>query len=412
MPTDGPADPNPAGATSGEAEGSIFDRLKSPQTIRGTDRGADVGGSGDTDAEEVADLPDAGAAMASASEGHVPVDSSRQNTAVLAASRDSAGIASAPAGTRAVDLQGPRIEDRDPRAEKRAERLVAFWFTVSTVAVLGFVFTFIAGAPTKRYYNATLGATMGLALLGIGVGAVLWAKKLMPDEEAVQERHDFHSPERDVLAAQEVFRKGVAESGFTTRPLVRRSLLGAASALGLLALVPLRALATPTSSQAADALARTSWKKGLRLIDSVNKTPVRLGDVAIGGLLTVIPAGTEDNLDAQADSVAMLIRLRPGELNPVKGHEGLDFEGHVVYSKLCSHLGCPVSLYEQQTHRLLCPCHQSQFLANESARPVFGPASRRLAQLALGVDSEGYFIARDGDFPEPVGPGYWERSER
>ena len=31
---------------------------------------------------------------------------------------------------------------------------------------------------------------MGLSLLGVGVGLVLWAKKLLPHEIAVQDRHD------------------------------------------------------------------------------------------------------------------------------------------------------------------------------------------------------------------------------
>jgi ubiquinol-cytochrome c reductase iron-sulfur subunit len=38
---------------------------------------------------------------------------------------------------------------------------------------------------------------------------------------------------------------------------------------------------------------------------------------------------------------------------------------------------------------------------------VFGPAVRPLPQLPIDVDADGYFIAR-GDFPEPVGPSFWE----
>ncbi|MDT7667768.1 MAG: ubiquinol-cytochrome c reductase iron-sulfur subunit, partial [Pseudonocardiales bacterium] len=78
------------------------------------------------------------------------------------------------------------------------------------------------------------------------------------------------------------------------------------------------------------------------------------------------------------------------------------------YSKVCTHLGCPTSLYESQTNRILCPCHQSQFLATEYAKPIFGPATRALPQLPITVDNEGYFIAT-ADFDEAVGPGFWER---
>ena len=393
MPTDGPADPNPAGRTSAEGEGSIFDRLRSPDPS--------TPGTGEPDDE---------LARASAGSGHTQVDSARSNPRVLEASREAGGVLTAPAGTRAVDVQGPRIEDVDPRAEKAAEREVAAFFTVTVLAVIGFVVAFIYGDPVKRYYTPVLGGTMGLALLGVGMGAVVWAKKLMPDEEAVQEREPHSSPERDQVAAAETFRKGLAESGIARRPLVRRSLLGAFGALGLLAIVPLRSLGKLTSNQAAGELAHTSWTKGARMIDINSMQPLKLGEVAVGGIVTLIPPGTEEDIQKQADSVAIMIRLRPDDLHPIKGKEGLDFDGHVVFSKLCSHLGCPVSLYEQQTHKLLCPCHQSQFLVTENARPIFGPASRRLPQLALDVDAEGYFIARDGDFPEPVGPGYWERT--
>ena len=88
-----------------------------------------------------------------------------------------------------------------------------------------------------------------------------------------------------------------------------------------------------------------------------------------------------------------------------------NYNGSIAYSKICTHVGCPVALYEQQTHHLLCPCHQSTFDLADSARVVFGPAARPLPQLALAVDSEGYLVAQS-DFDEPVGPSYWERDSR
>ena len=81
---------------------------------------------------------------------------------------------------------------------------------------------------------------------------------------------------------------------------------------------------------------------------------------------------------------------------------------YVAYSKICTHAGCPASLYEQQTNRLLCPCHQSQFLITDNARPIFGPASRRLPMLPITVDAEGFFVA-SSDYRETVGPDFWER---
>jgi len=409
MPTDGPADPDPAGRTSAEAEGSIVDRLRSPVRNSGESRGQLADGTAAADADaEPEDLTDRGY-VAAGGGPHDPVDSSRANPGLLEASRAAAGIAPASAGTRAVDVQPARVQDRDPRKEKRAERQVALLFTLTVVAVLGFLVAFIVGDPNTQYYTPVLGIAMALALYGVGAAAIVWAKKLMPDEEAVQEREPLMPPERDRLAAQETWRKGVAESGFTTRPLIRRSMLGALGALGLLALIPLRSLAKATSNQAAGEVARTHWFKGSRLIDTSTGQPVQLGTLAVGGLLTIVPEGVEHDIQAQADSVAMLIRMRPDELRAAPGRADFGYQGHVVYSKVCTHLGCPVSLYEQQTNVLLCPCHQSQFLATESARPIFGPAARPLPQLPIAVDAAGYFVAL-GDFPEPIGPSYWERT--
>jgi ubiquinol-cytochrome c reductase iron-sulfur subunit len=84
----------------------------------------------------------------------------------------------------------------------------------------------------------------------------------------------------------------------------------------------------------------------------------------------------------------------------------------VAFSKICTHAGCPASLYEQQTSRLLCPCHQSQFEVLQDAKPVLGPATRSLPKLPLtvevGADGRQYFLAAS-DFHEAIGPAFWER---
>jgi ubiquinol-cytochrome c reductase iron-sulfur subunit len=99
--------------------------------------------------------------------------------------------------------------------------------------------------------------------------------------------------------------------------------------------------------------------------------------------------------------------MSPEELRSTQG-EGWDYQGIVAFSKVCTHVGCPIALYEHRTHHLLCPCHQSTFDLADSANVVFGPAARRLPQLPISVDSEGYLIAQS-DFQEPVGPSFWER---
>jgi ubiquinol-cytochrome c reductase iron-sulfur subunit len=67
--------------------------------------------------------------------------------------------------------------------------------------------------------------------------------------------------------------------------------------------------------------------------------------------------------------------------------------------------GCP---YEQGTHHLLCPCHQSTFDVTDDCKVIFGPAKRPLPQLKITVDDEGYLVSAQ-PFREAVGPSFWER---
>ena len=116
-------------------------------------------------------------------------------------------------------------------------------------------------------------------------------------------------------------------------------------------------------------------------------------------------------LEAKAKAAVLLMRLNPSEFkDDVLGRKARDwgFQGIVAYSKICTHVGCPVGLYEQQTHHLLCPCHQSTFDVTRDCEVIFGPAKRPLPQLKITVDDEGYLVAPQG-FAEPVGPSYWER---
>jgi ubiquinol-cytochrome c reductase iron-sulfur subunit len=111
-----------------------------------------------------------------------------------------------------------------------------------------------------------------------------------------------------------------------------------------------------------------------------------------------------------SDSPVMLFHLRPADHVRIRpGRQGWNYGQFFAFSKICTHVGCPVSLYEQQTNRILCPCHQSQFNLLDSCRPTFGPATRSLPQLPIELDDEGYFVAQS-DFHEPIGPGFWERS--
>jgi ubiquinol-cytochrome c reductase iron-sulfur subunit len=254
-----------------------------------------------------------------------------------------------------------------------------------------------------------LGLTFGIFF--IGIGAVHWAKTLMPDEEVVEERHYLRSTDKDRAEAAETLQQGVEESGIARRPLIKVTLGGA---LGLFALPFVLALRDLGPLPGNTAEGRTSmWKEGLRLVSDRIYTPIKAEDVTIGSVFHVMPEGiekVEHELEERAKSAVLLMRLDPADIKSEK-EKGLGYEGIVAYSKICTHVGCPVGLYEQQTHHLLCPCHQSTFDVTQDCKVIFGPAGRPLPQLPIKVDAEGYLVAASG-FLEAVGPSYPERGHR
>ncbi len=320
----------------------------------------------------------------------------------------------------------PRPTDLDEKAEKRAEKQVATLFGLSTVFTLLFVvcyFVFKVGDDPSVILgfgasNVTLGLTLGVALLCIGIGTIQWARKLMGDHEIVEYRHPAASSPEDREEALAALALGTEESGIARRPLIRNSLLGAVGALGLVAIIPLRDLGPLPG----DKLTRTVWKKGMRVVQDVDGSPIKPGDMEVGQLVNGEPGlffeknaegdpvveGVELQVE-KAKAAVIIVRMQPDDIKAAKGRENWGVDGILCYSKICTHVGCPISLWEQQTHHLLCPCHQSTFDLADNGKVIFGPAARHLPQLPLAVDGEGYLVATS-DFTEPVGPSFWERN--
>ena len=301
--------------------------------------------------------------------------------------------------------------------EKRVVRQVGTLFGLAGLCAFLFVLIYVGSGwflpdwhwtITEKGWSALftplLGLLMGLAMTFVGLGLVLFTKKLLPHETAVQDKHDGSHFDRVTAGATLV--GGYHNSGLARRKLITRSLLFMGGGLGLMLIMPLGGLIKNPNK--GNPLGTTEWAKGVRLVRN-DGTPIRPGDQEPGSLETVFPAVPGGN--RQADAATMLIRLRPEqveELQPRTGQAGFAYGEYVAYSKICTHAGCPVSLYEQETSRILCPCHQSQFLVTQGAKPVFGPATRPLPQLPLDVDDEGYFVA-GSDYIEAVGPTYWNR---
>ena len=312
----------------------------------------------------------------------------------------------------------PRRADIDPKAAKRAERQVAAYFGISLVGTVIAVVAYFVFRPGEsiesiRYSNLFLGLGIFLAMMGIGLGAIHWAKTLMRDHEMVEERHELRSSDETRETAVQMLKDGAADSGVGVgrRGLLKGSLVVAMLAAPLALLVPY--VGNLGGDWNVSQFKHTMWRKGTRLTRDPEGTPIKASDVTIGSVFHVIPEGLNDlphgeMMIEKSKAVVLLLRLNPADLNLQEGREDWSFDGIIAFSKICTHVGCPVALYEQQTHHLLCPCHQSTFDVANGAKVVFGPAKRPLPQLPITVDDEGYIVAQ-ADFNEPIGPSFWER---
>ena len=356
-------------------------------------------------------------------------------------------------------LDGVETVYKDPRwpvpgtkAEKRSERLVAYWLLLGGLSGLALLVVFLfwpweyKGGETEGHIWYDLatplyGLTFGMSILCIGIGAVLYQKKFIPEEISIQDRHDGSSPEihRKTIAAN--LTGTLEDSTLKRRKLIGLSLGVGLGAFGLGTLVAFAGglIKNPWKPvvQTAEGKKAVLWTTGwtprykgetiyvARATGNGTYVKMRPEDIDAGGMETVFPWRESDGDGTTVESHHKLSEITMGVRNPVmlirikaqdlprvvkrKGQESFNFGDLFAYTKVCSHLGCPSSLYEQQTYRILCPCHQSQFDAMHFAKPIFGPAARALAQLPITIDQDGYLVA-NGDFIEPVGPAFWERT--
>ncbi|KQX13134.1 ubiquinol-cytochrome C reductase [Streptomyces sp. Root431] len=311
----------------------------------------------------------------------------------------------------------PRIQDIDERAARRSERAVALMFVLSMLATIGFIASYVIFPVDEIVYiwpfgrvsslNFALGWTLGLALFFIGAGAVHWARTLMSDVEVADERHPMEASPEVKAKVMADFAAGAAESGFGRRKLIRNTMFGALALVPLSGVMLLRDMGPLPEKK----LRVTKWARGKQLINMNTHEPLRPEDVAVGSLTFAMPEGmSEHDHDFQveiAKAALMIVRIQPEDIKDKRELEW-SHDGVVAFSKICTHVGCPISLYEQQTHHVLCPCHQSTFDLSDGARVIFGPAGHALPQLRIGVNDKGFLEAL-GDFDEPVGPAFWER---
>ncbi len=322
----------------------------------------------------------------------------------------------------------PRFPTKGSRRERRIERAIAFFLLFSGLASLVFLVVYIwwpwkyePGHVQAKWYTPLLGLSLGLALVCIGIAVITFAKKLLPEEIAVQSRHDqdVDLTERKLTGA--ALANMGAEFGMSRRPLLKFAIPLGLAPIGLVAAAPIVGglIKNPHNPDIYFTTGFNPSNNGGNPVPLVREdmTPIRPEDVSAGGQMTVFPGIPGGATNQYADSPTLLIHLRPDDAAtlranlahvPLNARDGGAMWGdYVAYSKICTHAGCPASLYEQQTNRLLCPCHQSQFNILDNARPIFGPATRRLPMLPITVEN-GYFVAKS-DYTSPIGPGFWER---
>jgi ubiquinol-cytochrome c reductase iron-sulfur subunit len=264
-------------------------------------------------------------------------------------------------------------------------------FVVSTLASIGLAVVYALGGQVQLE-----GVLLGAALGGLGVGLIIWGKELMPQGPFTQQRATSLGDESELEAAEDSLEE--AQEQMERRGFLAKMLAVAVGALGLAALFPIRSLGARPGRE----LYETEWREGVRLV-TLDRAPVRTEDLDIGGVITVFP----EEFTEAADSQTLLIRIDPEDYDPLPGREDWAPEGFIAFSKVCTHAGCPVGLYQPTSHELFCPCHQSVFAVLEAAVPTAGPATRPLPQLPLAIEN-GYIVAQS-DYLEPVGPGFWRR---
>ncbi|MGN9804256.1 cytochrome bc1 complex Rieske iron-sulfur subunit [Micromonospora sp. L32] len=330
-------------------------------------------------------------------------------------------------GARRDDIEIVHYEEQvapGSKAERRLTRTVASFFLLTGLAATAFLVIYIwwpwkweAGRGGDKWYTPLLGVTLGVALLAVGFGILTWGKKLLPKEVSIQGRHDQPGAPEDRKITGETMLYLADEMGVRRRPLLGVSLAAGLLPVGAVVAAPLIGglISQPhkNNQMFTTGFAPAEGGRKIRLVREDGR-PIRPADISAGGQLTVFPGIEHGVSNKHADSPTLLIHLRETdaqesrEANARLGRQDFMWGNYAAYSKICTHAGCPASLYEQQTNRLLCPCHQSQFLITDNARPIFGPASRRLPQLPIEVDEEGFFVAKS-DYTETIGPDFWER---
>jgi ubiquinol-cytochrome c reductase iron-sulfur subunit len=266
------------------------------------------------------------------------------------------------------------------------DRAIAASLLLSIFGSVGFMIAY-----AKTMSTQVEGAALACIFAGFMLAALGWSRWILPHEQVVDLRDTYPQPDEERAGMVDWWEHGAAK--ITRKRWLTRMLYTALGVFGIAALFPVGSLGPEPDGL----LFRTRWKRGDRLQRS-DGSLVRVGDLNEESAVTVFP----ENSIGDSQSMTILVKLPDGLVKDAP-------QGYIAYSKMCTHAGCPVALYRSADHRLICPCHQSAFDVTDNASVISGPADHALPRLPIEIASDGYLRAT-GDFPSPVGPGFWEHS--
>jgi nitrite reductase/ring-hydroxylating ferredoxin subunit len=182
-----------------------------------------------------------------------------------------------------------------------------------------------------------------------------------------------------------------------------KAVIGAVVCLGLgRAITPGDAVA----SQDVSAPRNLRPREGDRLVFAEGDRPLEAitpKDLLVGGpRVMAFPIDPKTNVvkDGSRLNKVLLVRFDPESLAEETRARSAD--GIVAYSGVCTHQGCDVAAWQEDTKTFWCPCHESRFDPRNGARVVGGPAPKRLAALPLKLVEGALTVA--GGFSGTVGP--------
>jgi ubiquinol-cytochrome c reductase iron-sulfur subunit len=276
--------------------------------------------------------------------------------------------------------------------------VAALWLLLAIVASVVFAVGFALDSSTQ-----VEGASLGIACLSIAAALIVWSRALLPHATVVDEQHSKRSSDADRDGVASELEDGLRQISARRSWLVRFG-LAAASVLGIAALFPLRTFGPNPKGQ----IGVSDWRTGARLVRD-DGMPVRADAVEIGSVVTAFPEGFigPDRTDNMSTDAIMVVRVPAQALRLPPDRASWAPGGYLAYSKICTHLGCPLGLYRQGPQQLMCPCHQSIFNVLDGGSVVFGPAARALPQLPLEIDADGNLRA-GGAMSDFIGPDNWD----